>query len=184
MHAEVIQDGLPFDAFLFGDADVGMAEHHPADAPPYQGAAAGETGFVGDVGRGHRPVAEAQRVLLRVAGVQAALTWFAAFRRAVRHARQRAVEARRRDAPVRAEQHRAHLQPAAGPQAAELQRHVHEDFILELRTGHGNLGVGLHHGKNPTGHAHSMDIKVPGPSRAFNHSPKGSTEVAHAHNKI
>src|ERR1035438_9763418 len=69
LHAEVVKDALAFSAFLIGDAGVGMAEHHPPHTAAHQGAAADETGFMRDIRRRHRTVAEAQGVLLRMAGV-------------------------------------------------------------------------------------------------------------------
>ena len=78
------------------------AIHGGLDSAAHQGAAADETGFMRDVGRRHRTVAETQGVLLRVAGVETALTRFAGLRCAVRHAGQRPVETRRRDAAIRA----------------------------------------------------------------------------------
>ena len=148
LHAEVVEDALALGPLLVGDAGVGMAEHHAADATAHQGPAADETGFMRDLGRGHGSIAEAQGVLLSVAGVQAALAGLAGVWRAMGHPRQGAVEARRGNAAIGPQQHRAHLQATAGAEAAQLERHVHEDFIFELRAGHGYLGGEPHHRKN------------------------------------
>ncbi len=81
-------------------------------------------------------------LLLGDAGVQAALAGLAGLQRAVGHARQGAVEPGRGDATVAAQQHGTGLEATAGAEPAQLQRHVHEDLVLELGWGHVFSAVG------------------------------------------
>lgn len=129
-YAEVGEDRGPLPSFLFGDARVGMTEDDPAHPAPDQGPGASEAGLMGHIGGLNRPVAESQSVLLRVAGVKAALAGVAGFGSAVGHPWQGPIETRRGNASIRPEQDGSHLEAAAGAQAAQLQGHVQKDFIF------------------------------------------------------